>query len=234
MKEVYLILMLLALTACNSKKKNTSSLIETKNTEQEIQKRLNGREVVKKLEELSYFNLTDSTDLVEVKSEFEKAYTNLNFFQGPAQEESMTFKDNRYFWVDCEELFEIGGITTYLDQVKPTFKKLGLKLEYDNEQNQQNQNSWKHSIRLNGREYSAFDGQFSNQDWGIAYINFLNMLNFELKKQDSKEQFYPIACGNAGMFVLLTPEQFDFVKKNYPNDSEHPTTMTIWKQRNGL
>ena len=234
MKQVYLILSLLALTACNLKKENTTSLMENEKIEQKPQQKLSGQEVVQKLEELGYFNLTDSTDLAAVKSEFEKAYTDLYFFQGPTREESMTFKDNRYFWVDCEELFEIGGLTTYLDQVKPSFEKLGLKLEYENEQNQQEQNGWKHTIKLNGQEYSAFDGQFSEQDWGIAYVNFLNMLNAELTKQNSNEQFYPISCGNGGMFVLLTPEQFDFVNKNYPNDQEHPTTMKAFKRKNGI
>jgi len=142
--------------------------------------------------------------------------------------------DNRYYRLDCEELFEIGGLTEYLVQVKPTFEKLGLKLEFANEKSEQDQNSWKHTIELNNVEYTAFDGQFSDLDAEVAYINFLEMLNAELKRQNSDEQFYPIKSGNDGMFVLLTPKQLDFVNKNYPIDNEHPTTMSNWKSRNGL
>ena len=54
------------------------------------------------------------------------------------------------------------------------------------------------------------------------------------RRQNSDEQFYPINCGNDGMFVLLTPKQLDFVNRNYPIDNEHPTTMSNWKSRNGI
>src|SRR5690606_17935372 len=168
------------------------------------------------------------------KHGFEKAYSNLNFFQGPTRGKTLNFMDNRYHWVDCEELFEIGGLTEYLTKVKWTFEKLGLELRFANEKSEQFQNSWKHTIQLNGNEYIAFNGQFSELDWGIAYVNFIEMLNAELKRQNSDEQFYPINCGNDGMFVLLTSKQLDFINLNYPIDDEHPTTMSNWKSRNGI
>ena len=234
MKQILLIISLSIFLACNSKKDSAVSKIKNPNPQKEIQKKLSGKEVVSELEKLGYFNLTSTSELDSVKADFQKSYNDLNFFQGPMRGETMNFKDNRYHWIDCEELFEIGGLTEYLTQVKPTFEKLELQLKFANEKSEQDQNSWKHTIELNGIEYVAFDGQFSDLDWGIAYVNFIEMLNAELRRQNSEEQFYPIDCGNDGMFVLLTPKQLDFVNRNYPIDNKHPTTMSNWKSRNSL
>jgi len=234
MKHIFLIIFISTFFGCNSKKDNASSKIRNENPKKEVRKKLNGKEIVAELEKLNYFNLTDKTELNMVKAGFEKSYTDLNFFQGPTRGETLNFMDNRYHWVDCEELFEIGGRIEYLRQVKPTFKKLGLELEFANEKKEQDQNSWKHTIELNGIEYTGFDRQFSDLDWGIAYVNFIEMLNTELKRQKSDEQFYPINCGNDGMFILLTQKQLEFVNRNYPIDNEHPKTMGAWKSINGL
>lgn len=115
-----------------------------------------------------------------------------------------------------------------------TFKKLNLDLKFENEKSIQEENKWKHTIELNGNEYIAFDGQFSDLDWGIAYVNFIEMLNTELRRQGTNEQLYPIDCGNDGSFVLLTLEQYNFMLQNYPIDNEHPTTLSKWKNKNGL
>jgi hypothetical protein len=234
MKHIFLIIIFSTFLACNSKKDNAVSKIKNPNPEKVIQEKLSGKEIVSELEKLGYFNLTSESELDTVKADFQKAYSDLHFFQGPMRGETLNFMDNRYQWVDCEELFEIGGLTEYLSQVKPSFEKLGLELEFANEKSEQDESSWKHTIELNGNEYAAFEGQFSDLDWGIAYVNFIEMLNAELRRQNSDAQFYPINCGNDGMFVLLTPKQLDFVNRNYPIDNEHPTTMSNWKSRNGI
>ncbi|ADV48582.1 hypothetical protein Celal_1267 [Cellulophaga algicola DSM 14237] len=234
MKQLLIFAFIVTFLACNSKQNNSTTEIKNENPKVQLQKKLNGKEVVDGLEELNYFILTDSLELDKVKADFEKAYTDLNFFQGPMRAETLDFMDNRYFWVDCEELFEVGGLTEYLGQVQRTFKKLGLQLEYGNEQSLQDQTNWKHTIEINGNEYAAFDGQFSDIDWGIAYVNFIEMLNVELKLQGSSEQFYPINCANDGSFVLLTVQQLSFVNSHYPNNMEHPTTMSNWKNGVGL
>ncbi len=234
MKHIFIIIILSTFWACNSKKDNAVSKIKNPNPEMVMQKKLSGKEVVAELEKLSYFNLTSESELDTVKADFAKSFSELKFFQGPTRGETLNFMDNRYHWVDCEELFEIGGLTEYLAQVKPTFIKLGLELEYANEKSKQDQNSWKHTIELNGIEYTAFDGQFSDLDWGIAYVNFIEMLNAELRRQNSDEQFYPVNSKNDGMFVLLTPKQLDFVLRNYSVKNENPTIMSTWKSMNGL
>ena len=234
MRKIIFLAFLTTVISCNSKNGNASSKIRNENPTIEVQKKLNGKEIVNGLEKLEYFRLTDSLELQEVKADYEKSYTDLKFFQGPMRGETLNFMDNRYHWVDCEELFEIGGLTVYLKQVQTTFEKLGLKLEYANEKSEQDQNSWKHTIELNEIEYVAFNGQFSDLDWGIAYVNFIEMLNSELRRQNSDEQFYPVNSKNDGMFVLLTPKQLDFVMRNYSVENENPTIMSTWKSINGL
>ncbi|MEM8508162.1 MAG: hypothetical protein AAF717_10050 [Bacteroidota bacterium] len=234
MKFLYLIIFLSTFLSCNSKKDSAVSKIKNPNPEKTGQKKLSGTEVVEELEKLGYFNFTSESELDTVKADFKNSYNDLSFFQGPTREESLRFLDNRYHWIDLEELFEIGGLTNYLAQVKPTFEKLGLELEFGNEKSQQADNSWKHTIELNGIEYVAFDGHFSDLDWGIAFVNFIEMLNAELRRQNSVEQFFPVNSKNDGMFVLLTPEQLDFVLSIYSVENENPTTMGTWKSLNGL
>ncbi|MGB2758759.1 MAG: hypothetical protein WBC58_02285, partial [Maribacter stanieri] len=168
MKHLLFLVLISTFLGCNSKKNDASSKILNPNPKKEVFKKLDGKQIVDGLDKLDYFKLTDSIELDTVKADFEKSYKDLNFFQGPMRGETLDFMDNRYFWVDCEELFEIGGLTEYLGQVQRTFKKLGLKLEFDNEKSWQDDISWKHTIELNGNEYVAYDGQFSNNDWGIA------------------------------------------------------------------
>lgn len=234
MKNIYIIIFISCFWSC--KPKNNGSFFNVKNSypEQVIHQKLNGKEIVTKLEKLNYFNLTDLPELEKVKTHFEKTYADFNFFQGPLRGETLNFMDNRFHWVDCEELFEVDGLPKYLTQVKTTFKKLELKLEFANEKSEQNQDFWKHTIELNGTEYTAYKGHFSNLDWGLSYINFIEMLNIELRKQSSNEQFYPINCGNDGTFVLLTPMQLKFINNNYPINYEHPTTIMNWKSKNGI
>ena len=71
-------------------------------------------------------------------------------------------------------------------------------------------------------------------NWGIAFVNFIEMLNAEVRRQNSDEQFYPVNSKNDGMFVLLTPKQLDFVLRNYSVKNENPTIMSTWKSMNGL
>src|SRR5690606_9181375 len=157
-----------------------------------------------------------------------------NFFSGTMRGKTTDYTDNRFFAVDCETLFETGGLIEYLDEVKPSFEKLGLKLNYANEKSEQTESYWKHTIELNGNEYIAFEGLFSEYDWKIAYLNFIKMLNLELENQNSQNRFFPIKCDNDGEMVLLTFKQFDFIKKHYPNDNEHPKELSEWKNINGI
>lgn len=202
--------------------------------EEKPTKKLSGKEVVEKLEELGFFKLTDESELEEVQVAFQESYTEWGLFEGEMRGETLQFKDNRFYRIDCEALFEVGGLTEYLSPVQRSFHKLGLELAFDNEKSDQDSNRWIHTIELNDTEYTAFDGSFSHDDWNIAFVNFIEMLNAELSRQSSNEQFYPVRGGNDGAMVLLTSKQFEFVRAHYPRDEGHPMTMGEWKEKHGL
>ena len=227
-------LLFIGILSCNSQKKEPKDSIQSKKIESEIDEKLSGKEIVSEMDKLDFFNLTDESELETVKQEFVESKDKWNFFSGTMRGETTDYTDNRFFAVDCETLFETDGLTEYLDKVKFSFEKLGLKLDYANEKSEQTENYWKHTIELNGTEYTAFDGQFTDYDWGISYLNFIKMLNSELENQNSENRFYPIKCDNDGEMVLLTFKQFDFTKKHFPNDNEHPKKLAEWKNINGL
>ena len=234
MKKYIVLVFSVLLFDCNSKSQNSIPKTENKTVEKTNKTKLNGKQIVEELEKLNFFNLTSKSELKAEKLDIEKSYNELNFFEGKSKDESLEFLDNRFYSIDCEELFEVGGLVEYLEKVKPTFEKLGLKLEYSNEKSSQTKEHLKHTIELNGKEYVAFDNNFGDLDWGIAYVKFIEMLNAELKAQKSEERFYPISAQNDGRFVMLTQKQFEFVKENYPNDNEHPKTFEDWKNVNGI
>jgi hypothetical protein len=232
MNKIIILLITSLFLSCNSKaqKNNTAKTSESL----DVKRKLTGKQVVAELEKLNFFNLTEKEDLKDTKTEFEKSYNELNFFEGNMKGESVIFTDNRFYVIDCETLFEGGGLIQYLETVKKSFEKLNLKLEFSDEFNNQTEKHWTHKIKLNGKEYVAFDNNFGETDWGISFVNFIEMLNDQLKLQNSNERFYPISSGNDGRMVLLTKEQFEFIKANYPNDKEHPKEISDWKINYGL
>ncbi|KRD63589.1 hypothetical protein ASE40_21530 [Flavobacterium sp. Root935] len=200
---------------------------QNKNSDNNI-KKLSGKEIVAELNRLNFFNLTDKKDLKITKEAFKKSYDELSFFEGHMKED-LSFTDNRFYFIDSETLFEGEGLIQYLETIKISFDKLNLKLLISEEFENQTDKHLLHKIKLNGNEYVAFDDNFGDHDWTIAYLNFIEMLNNELKIQGSEEQFYPISSGNDGRTVLLTRDLFEFVKENYPDDWEHPKNINEWK-----
>jgi len=226
MNKTLLILFSFLLLSCNSKSQNSPKKDEPKI----VKSKLTGNQIITELEKLNFFNLTEKKDLKETKAEFEKSYIELNFFEGKMEGESLIFTDNRFYFIDSETLFEDGGLIQYLETVKKSFDKLNLKFQFSDEFNNQTEKHWTHKIKLNGKEYVAFDDDFGQKDWGISFVNFIEMLNDQLKLQKNDERFYPISSGNDGRMVLLTKKQFEFVKTNYPNDQEHPKEINEWKK----
>ena len=220
--------------SCNSKAQNYVPVKEPEKHSEIVKNKLKGSQIIVELDKLNFFNLTEKRDLKETKAEFEKSYNELNFFEGKMKGESVIFTDNRFYFIDCETLFEGGGLIQYLETVKKSFDKLNLKLKISDEFNNQTEKHWTHKIKLNRKEYIAYDNDFGENDWGISFVYFIEMLNDQLKLQKSNERFYPINSGNDGKMVLLTKEQFEFIRTNYPNDKEHPKEINDWKNGYGL
>lgn len=214
----FLVFTLFSLNACGQKGHTNSN-----------QDKINGDTLIHLFTQTDFFNLTDSEYLDSARDYLKDYYESYDYFGGYTYPDSLRYVDYRFYFIDSEELFELGGLTEYLDLVKPTFDKLGLKLEYKNEQNISDEYHWKHTIEVNNKEYIAFDGKLESFDlWDKAYLNFIELLNDQLVLQGSNELFYPIRSDNDGMIVMLTKNQFDIVKKYYPNDNEHPKKIDNW------
>jgi len=239
MKLYFTIIIILILSSCNQQEDDLK--VDINNTKDvEISKnKTDGINVINELNDVGFFNITDTIMLEKVKQEMILSYEKYNYFGSLTKEESLEYFDNRFFSVDQEELFELGGLTKNLEKVKKTFNLLGLKLNYSNENNNEasfnsESNHWKHTIELNNKEYIAFDGEMDENSWATATINFTNMLNDQLALQGSEEQVYIIYSGNDGMLVFLTPEMFKIVEKYYPDDYNRPMSSEKWKEYNKI
>lgn len=190
--------------------------------------KVEGRFIVERLDEVGYFALTDSTNLDIVKKDVAESYDKLSYFGGVLSDTTLHCLDNRFYWIDSETLFEFDGLWGYLDEVKNTFERLGLKLEYENYAvglDVDNPDYIKCSIDLNGKKYIAFEGNADMMSWEIAFRNFVEMLNDQLRLQGSKEQVYMVYTGNDSQIVFLTDEMYKIVREYYPNDDNLPRSL---------
>jgi hypothetical protein len=226
-----LIVCIYALTiSCTSKEKRYN---KDKNKVSNSTDKITGKTVIEELEVADFFKITDKSRLSEVKNYMISSFEKNQYFGGLTYEDSIIFIDHRFYFIDQEELFEIGGLVKYLNEIKRTFNLLNLKLEISNEDNHEetfSNNFWEHTVELNKKKYTAFKGDMDENSWGIAMLNFAKMINNELSFQKSKEQVYLIYEGNGGMLVFLTPEIFEIVKKYYPDDSNRPMIIEAWKK----
>jgi hypothetical protein len=148
----------------------------------------------------------------------EKAFDELNFFEGKLRGETLNFVDNRFYSIDSEELFEIGGLTNYLKIVKPTFEKLGLKLNYSNEKSSQTKEYWKHTIELNGKEYVGLTKRTIDSRWKQHIQESLRLGSWEYNtplgnaiKKYGKDSFDISILKECGSILELKEEEKRFI-----------------------
>ncbi len=174
------------------------------------------------LDSLGYFKMTDPDNLVKSKAYLVQAYSESQFVDGYLHPDSFYNVDYRFYSLDNETLFEQGGLVAGLSELKPTFDKLGLKMEWSDEVDTAYLDSGFHSIRLNGTEYSLFEGAYHNYVWAVAAYNFAQMLNSELAKQGTAERVYLINGGNDGRLVFLTDALYTYVRSVTPTTWDSP------------
>jgi hypothetical protein len=203
-------------------------------------KRESGTDVVKKLDELGYFQYADSDIIPDLKSNLVKSFDGHKVLSTMIDEETLLPYDYRLYFCDGEALFESGGLEEYLGFVKQAFEKRKLILDFSNEISIQDGNYWNHRITVNGKEYVAFEGPMERMDiWAVAQLNFYRLLNNQLEMQGSDERVYPISGGEEGQFVFLTKKLFDYISTTFyqGNDFrkwEIPYSVEKWKEVNGL
>ena len=192
-----------------------------------IDSSITGKNFVDTLTEIGYFNYTDPDNIDTLKTELIKIFdqhkvlTTVSLMKPPFEPFC-----RRLYSCDGETLFEFDGIGSYLKDVKATFDKLNIPLNWSNDD--YSPDGTQHSIKINGKTYFAFKGDpHDPRAWGIATKNFVEMLNDQLRIHYSNERVYPIMFNNDGNIIFLTERQYNFVSQHLDR-TERPMETELW------
>ena len=188
---------------------------------------ITGQMVVDTLNVLGYFKYTDAQNIDTLKKEIAiiynkyKVLTTVSYTMPPFEPFC-----RRLYTCDGETLFELGGIIDYLKDIKPTFDKLNIPLQWNDDL--YSEDATEHSIIINNKKYFAFKGNPNDpRAWGIATKNFVEIINDQLHMHHSDESVYPILFNNDGRIIFLTRPQYDFIFA-YFDKKESPMEINLW------
>ncbi|MDA3842864.1 MAG: hypothetical protein PF588_00660, partial [Candidatus Kapabacteria bacterium] len=135
----------------------------------------------------------------------------------------------RLYMCDNETLFEYGGFTEMLEKVKPTFDKIGLKININNHFEEWNdEKAWlNHRITINGTDYTIFKN-FKYYGWGEAVARFAQIVNQEAEKQSVEERIYLAHGGNDGFMIFLTKELYQYIYSVHNDKLSKPLEVGEW------
>ena len=150
------LILLIVIILSFSKKKNKSDSTSVALVETKIPT-ITGQQVVDTLAALGYFKYTDADKLDTLKHEIATTYdevkvlTTINEYKPPHEPYC-----RRFYFCDGETLFELGGVVDYLKDIKPTFDKLNIPLEWKDDYF--SKDGTEHTIIINGKKYTAYKG----------------------------------------------------------------------------
>ena len=219
-----ILLTLLIVSFSKSKKKSETSSSTPK---QSIVPSISGQQFVDTLTELGYFKYTDTTNLDTLKKEiigvFDRAKVLATAYIVKPPFQPFCY---RLYGCDGETLFELGGVEDYLKDIKPTFDKLNIPLQWKDDHF--SEDATEHSIVINDKKYYPFKGDPNDlKAWGIATKNFVEIINDQLAIHKSDEKVYPILFNNDGHIIFLTDIQYQFVSQ-YLDKRERPMEINLW------
>lgn len=190
---------------------------------------------VKRLDELGYFKYADSSDLDSLKKNMVAGYDPDSELTSIWDDNTGTPKDYRYFFCDGETVYEEGGITELLTQLKPSFVKMNFKCDVTSHFEEWDQkNKWlNHRIGINGTEYVIFKN-FPETGWGEAPKRIAEILNIELSKQGKNEKVYLVSGANDGRLIFLTDELYQYIYSVYKNPGWKPLELEEWARVMGV
>ena len=195
---------------------------------------ISGKQFVEQLDSLGYFHITDIGKLTLLKKAIANTYNQHHIITTlyPESESDITLEQPscyRLYSCDNESLFEADGISDMLSTIRPTFDKLGVPLQWSNDEwNQLDDTLEKHTILINGRKYTAFKGSINDPfAWAMATSNFVEIINDQLQKAGSEERLFPINAGNDGEIIFLTDAMYKMLNKNCSKESS-PMDLSIW------
>lgn len=203
--------------------------------EENFKKKISGSEFVEKLDSLGFFKYAEEEHRVSLKTNLIENFDPENELVSIWDDETSTPLDYRYYFCDGETVFEQGGFTEMLDQMKPTFQKLGFKLTIENHfEEWDDKNQWlNHRITINRTEYVIFKN-FKDYGWGEAVRRLAEILNMEFAKQEIKERIYLVSGGNDGRLIYLTDELYEYIYQVYTNPMWKPLEVKEWAKVMGV
>lgn len=191
--------------------------------------KVSATDFVLKIEELGYYKYADKKNIDSLKKDLIENYDPTNELVSIWDDDSGVPLDYRYYWCDGETVYEQGGFTELLEQVKPTFEKIGLTIRIsDHFEEWDTKNDWlNHRITINGTEYVIFKN-FKGFGWGEAVMRFAEVINQEAEKQSINERIYLASGGNDGRLIFLTKELYDYIYSVYQNKQWKPLEVSEW------
>ncbi|HYG16586.1 MAG TPA: hypothetical protein VEC12_12595 [Bacteroidia bacterium] len=149
MKIIAIIVILISLGAYFLKKKGPNNKKKTAE--------LSPEEFVRCIEEKGYFKYTDSTRIEELKNKIIEEF-HPESTVSTIEDDSVRYPlEFRLYTCDGESVYEDGGFTDLLKDLKPTFDKIGLRTEVtDHYEEWDNEKGLNHWLTLNGKKYIIF------------------------------------------------------------------------------
>lgn len=193
------------------------------------------KEFVNKIDSLDYFKYVDEKNLKDLKQNHLDSFNPEGSWGGIWDDETGTPHDYRYYLCDGEYVYEQGGFTGMLKEMKPTFDKIGFKLKIDNHFEEWNsENKWlNHRITLNDNEYVIFKN-FKGYGWGEAVQRLAEILNQEFERQNINERIYLVNGGNDGSLMFLDEDLYNYFYKVFTDSQWKPLEVNEWKSVMGI
>ena len=184
---------------------------------------------VEKIDSLGYFKYANQKDVEALKQNHLESFDQEGSWGGIWDNKTNTPLDYRYYFCDGEYVYEQGGFTGTLKELKPTFEKLGFKLTVDRHfEEWDRENEWlNHTITLNGNDYVIYKN-FKGFGWGEAVQRLAEILNAELEKQNIEERIYLISGGNEGSLIFLDDALYKYFYEVFTNPQWKPLEVNEW------
>ncbi len=191
--------------------------------------KISASEFIKKIDSLGFFKYTDDEEIEALKKSHLVSFNRAGSWGTIWDDDTNLSLDFRYYFCDGEYVFEIGGFVGMLEELKPTFEKIGFKFTIDNHFEEYNleTNSINHNITINGTDYIIFKN-YKGYGWGEAVQRFAEIVNTELDKQGIKENIYLINGGNDGALIFLDDELYNYFYEVFTDPYWKPLEVSEW------
>lgn len=173
------------------------------------------------LEGLGYFRYAEDGELERMKQEMGRGLR-----QGIV---TGVENDPRLFFLDGEDLFEMGGMVGMLKEMASLFEKMNVRMAVSDHREDLDETGkgLNHEMMLNGKRYILFR-EFAGAGWGEAAQRFADMVNDQLRLQKSEDRFYLINGGNDGWGIFLTNAQHELITPHVKDAWERPMSTAKW------